>query len=1319
MLTLFKGANSSPHESVFAQATENGDSELLRLLLRAPKKVADHAITQNLLPATINGHFAVVSLFLCAGANADQAGGSALKCSVETGRVDIAAALVLSRNPPSGVSLGQALESIFTAPSSMISESSEIVEVLLCGGAEGNVIDEGLFKATTLENIDMMRLLLAYGASINYERAKSIGHAIQKSRGDLVGLLLQDRQLTPELASELIGRIPENAAPADRVAMLSKLLVNGASGGTCSKLLITAADQNDIDTARLLITRDLNGSPICSVDYFAGQCLQIAVARNNLEMVKLLALEGLPSKFSLSKAFLSISPKISGDCRFLLVQTLLRAGTRGPEVDAELHTAVMSQQKSNRLVELLVQNGATISDEILSVTVKQGAVDILKVLLIGHVSIETCSTGIALAMKQHTHKVRYAIIKQLLEPISAAGIECPVVAESVIDLLQNCPEDLPLLRLLCHEGKANINWHDGLAVTLAVNNSDPKALDTVLQSQGALPNINSVDKGLRCAIDLHSTDLHRRHKIESLLRRAKPQRAMDESLIKEIRSALAVQQSLSVIEVLLAAGADVNSFDAAPVFWAARDPTLADLILSKRPNAQSLAVGFRSAMKLTGPSRYELCQKLLRAGAVGEDIDKALCIAAKEGPPALPLLQLLMPHANINYKDGRALRLTVQHIFLDGLGLLLTPQSVMPSPATKMSAFLEALRIKKIEERYNLVERLVKAGIPRQGISDALTTAVNSLDLKLVELLLVSGGSVEHQGGQAIRCAASLGQASILKLLVRGKHCPKPSLSTLTSGFAGAMALKGKEAETYYIILQILLEVGAPEEAINPALVEAVKEGDQNLKLSELLYKSGASVEWNEGEALDVAIRSASMRSLNLLLQKPPSQNVLKRAYRSTATLGGDPRREIIELLLTAGKSIDKHVAKTLTDATQQTPPDRQLIKLLLSHQVFDEGESITHAAAILDLETLELLVDVPKAIQFIPSAFQKAMKMDFLWHSRKGLSVVELLLKNGASGDTVGEALYHAVENLETGYGDLARDFLDILLRYGADVNYQRGLTLQRAALRVNMDVIQKLLPGATPHTKAMALPYLFTACEDTGSVLEAIQAFNDSLSGDDEGFFFTFQHPDSQLEPVLFQALDKFPYKPQILRALLDTGYNPNQWQNYDREPSVGMEPWPVLCWALDQPKKKISNINLELLIEEGGKFLRIHSILTAMLTTTANVNFTSKSGTTPLILAIQNQRSVIVKKLISKGAKVTLQDEYGVTPLAMASRLDNSEIMGYLLEAGAVRNEYVSFLFRTLSRGVPLWAFHFETFFTYRCSRHVSQGQKLQLTFRRSNY
>jgi hypothetical protein len=83
---------------------------------------------------------------------------------------------------------------------------------------------------------------------------------------------------------------------------------------------------------------------------------------------------------------------------------------------------------------------------------------------------------------------------------------------------------------------------------------------------------------------------------------------------------------------------------------------------------------------------------------------------------------------------------------------------------------------------------------------------------------------------------------------------------------------------------------------------------------------------------------------------------------------------------------------------------------------------------------------------------------------------------------------------------------------------------------------------------------------------------------------------------------------------------------------------------------------------------KFLNIEIMLTAA----ANVNFTSKSGMTPLILAIKSQRSLIVEKLISKGAKVTTPDASGATPLVLASRVGNSEIMEHILDAGAECND-----------------------------------------------
>lgn len=76
--------------------------------------------------------------------------------------------------------------------------------------------------------------------------------------------------------------------------------------------------------------------------------------------------------------------------------------------------------------------------------------------------------------------------------------------------------------------------------------------------------------------------------------------------------------------------------------------------------------------------------------------------------------------------------------------------------------------------------------------------------------------------------------------------------------------------------------------------------------------------------------------------------------------------------------------------------------------------------------------------------------------------------------------------------------------------------------------------------------------------------------------------------------------------------------------------------------------------------------------MLTQVANVNFRSKSGFTPLILAIQGQRPDIVTKLIKEGANVKVQDAGGISPLAIASSSGNREIMEALLQADAERND-----------------------------------------------
>ncbi|CZT51702.1 uncharacterized protein RSE6_12887 [Rhynchosporium secalis] len=1237
------GANSALYDETFISAAQDGDAELLSLLLRASMRVSEDCMTWSLLSATTCGSLDAVLLLTRAGANADYDNAAALMCAVEMNRLDLAVAIITSPNAPSGENLDSILGNMFTTITSPATKIL-LVEVLLCGGPTGNATSEALFKATLLANVEMIQLLLAYQADVNLEGASALAHAIQRNRGDLVSVLLQSQTLKPEYASELVQHIPRGCESTDRIAILSVLLEHGASGTYCNELLIVVAEHNDLDTAELLVSygRDQSES-VCSVNYNAARCLQIAISNNHLEMVKVLALKGKPTRFSLAKSFSYIPPNICKDDYFMLVQTLLRGGAQGVEVNEALHDAVTGNHKSSRMVELLVQFGAEVSDETLFACVSNGAIDILAFLTKGNIKSTSCAEAITIAIKAHSNGIRFQLVRLLLSPATSAGPDVPQIASAVITVLQNTPEDIKLLDLLCREGKANINHDHGLAVVLAAKHMNPMTLEIILQDEGCLPNLQTIERGLRCALDLPLTDVDRRNKIDILLRRGKPQDAMDQALINEIESSLATKD-FSVIESLLTAGADINAYGGRALCLATSRKSIADLIVASRPNQQTLSAGLASAMSLQEPARHAMCEQLLAAGASGEEIHRSLCIAAMEGPTALPLIRLLLPHADVNFNDGEVFRVVIREVFSEALDLLLSLHPIMPSPMTKAIAFHEAMEIKDREGRLKLVGRLLKSRIPEPVIADGLIVAVSFGEIELVNVLLQAGASVDFKLGAAIHSAVSSGNNVILKLLA----AKKPTLATLSSAFEGASAIKS-QPEVYFLILETLLGAGLRGPSIDAALLDAVRGGDQEMKISELLFREGASLEWRDGEALAIATQLGSMNMVQLLLERPAPQHVLARSWDIATQLPKDHRYRVVELLLQAGKAVDQHVSNALTAATKETPSDRNLIKILLNAGVFDQGESMVYAAMSRDLRTLTLLSNSPKATETISSTFHKATSTGILWQSATGLAIVELMLKKGACGDSVGEALCQAMERLETGSDVLAADFVEVFLRYGADFNYKRGLVLQRAARQINNDVIEKLLPFANVESKAMSMPYLFGSGNDKTSVQQALEAFKESLSGEEQDAIVMFKHPDLELQPVLFQALEKYPRDTTILRTLLDIGYSPNQWQMGGDE--LNPEHWPILCWALNQPEKKISTAVIEILIDEG-----------------ASINHRFKTGVTPLTLAIQNQRADVVLKLLNKGANVTQPDAEGITPLNLAGSFTNTDIMGYILQAGA---------------------------------------------------
>jgi hypothetical protein len=118
----------------------------------------------------------------------------------------------------------------------------------------------------------------------------------------------------------------------------------------------------------------------------------------------------------------------------------------------------------------------------------------------------------------------------------------------------------------------------------------------------------------------------------------------------------------------------------------------------------------------------------------------------------------------------------------------------------------------------------------------------------------------------------------------------------------------------------------------------------------------------------------------------------------------------------------------------------------------------------------------------------------------------MELLLANGARGDSVDAALIAAVTeyNLEP----LAEPFMDMLLKYKADVNYMSGRSICVAATQGNIPILRRLFArNATFESMRMALPYLFISSVSSEGMMSLFQLFVEHL-GDDMAR--PFENPD-----------------------------------------------------------------------------------------------------------------------------------------------------------------------------------------------------------------
>jgi ankyrin repeat protein len=496
-ILLKRGANctqTQDAQDAFRQmCIMGGHADLVGLVLQSEGRPPPGWLSMAMVDAARKGCLQTVLRLSRASADGEYNKGEALKAAVAQCRVDIALAILTGTKPPTFG--GQGVMESFTllVQHTTVGPNEKIVlaEALLCAGASGDPVSFALSQACATEFYDMVSLLVSYGASIEFQNASILRNVLSRGQTNLVQLLLSERTaLSPIFASECVRCIPKAITPEDRHAILSMLLRKGAGGTPLHDALVDAVQAGDLHSVELLLTptfprgqpgstQDLrNGArstiharhETASVDYKNGLALSNAVKMGHIPMVKQLV-ASRPSTQTLDSVFPQVYDLQPSSNRYHIAECFLTAGLSMTCVSAALQKAIEEQppRKDERLISMLLRYNVDVNFNdgagILSAIAIRD-LPLLETLLRNKPLPQTMAAAVARAMTVDDKRSRYQMVRLLIG--AGAGRDGTEVSEALAQLLPIQPVDIPLATLLLEQGRADVNFNQGLPIALGM-----------------------------------------------------------------------------------------------------------------------------------------------------------------------------------------------------------------------------------------------------------------------------------------------------------------------------------------------------------------------------------------------------------------------------------------------------------------------------------------------------------------------------------------------------------------------------------------------------------------------------------------------------------------------------------------------------------------------------------------------------------------------------------------------------------------------------------------------------------------------------------
>lgn len=1210
------GQTAEGQDALRQSALIYGRAPVISLILHSDGRPSPQLLSQCLADAVGAGDLETVLHLSRSTADGNYNAAEPLKTAVKTCRHDLALAVIMGNRPPQQPGVNDAFAMLSQNVSMPPGAKLQMVELLLCAGAHGEVVSRALKQAWENQFLDMANLLAAYGASAGGKDTSVLQDAIRREQFTLVRSLMGGSTISPAVASACVRSIPKQSNPEKRAAFLKLLLRAGASGEPLHDALIDAAEAKDISCVTLLLKpyfreRQSNGGDangdnpneplltrhaVASVDHKRGEALRTAVLRGDTTLTQKL-LEGQPSQETLTAVFPSTS-SLPPKERYAMVQLFLENAMSGPSLHAALQQALGEKRtaRDGALIQLLLDHDADINykhGEGLRSIIVDMDLQLLQVLL-RRASPQTAAARIPDAMAITDHRCRHDTMVLLLKSGAVIGVKD--IATALLTTLGESPVDISLLRLLLEAGNADINTLDGSIIKRGVANPDPKVLEMILNLGNPTPE--SISLAITELGSVPSTEA-KTWKLKIILSKSARKEDLSGLLINEVQSLMKNRKrspSFSTLKELLDSGADPNAYNAAALHHAVRssDTQITDLLFAckSQPSPTSLGSALPHALHLSDPmDRLTFTKKLVDAGADPVELNRALAYAINTYHDDLSLLGALAGSADTS--DGEALGLAVSKEAPDVVNILLslTKHTVEQRDAS----VTKALKITDRAVRREICGLLLKAGTSPNLASSALLVAARDGDLELSDILMSRGATISSSNGQPIIEACRSGSAEVLEVLLKAN--PNTTMATLKRGFQAATEVGDLNKRA--VIFEKLLKCGVSGDIVHMQLGSATRFGKDGHEILRILLGAGADPNFKSGDAVVAATSSAFVENLELLLglwdeskrQKKVSPPTLILALKTSWKLNPDTRFRIIGDLIKAGLPVceDLHIA--LNDAVSEEDPESRLIKLLLDHGASPTSngcKTLIDASHRASGESLGLLLkrDIPSGD--LQHVFSQAFAAENVatWFTPRGLEVARSFVEKGVRGTAVSSPLVQVMETNDTADSDLRSQFVDLLLSANPDVNYNRGQPLQLAASKANVAWTSKLLQGhPSVETLSFAFQHIFDTVLSEDDALNLFKLFADYEDGENR-IDVTMQKPGT--EPILVRAMRQYPRKANILETLLNAGCYHDQMTSYQYHEDLDEpEEMTLLTWAIAQPQKRISPALIEILLDRGGTF------------------------------------------------------------------------------------------------------------------------------------